>query len=187
MHAALEEILANAVYHRSYQVNEPITVRITPDAIEVTSFPGFDRSITDDAIDRFDIRARIYRNRRIGDFLKELKLIEGRNTGFPNARKALEANGSPPLQFEMNPERDYLSVTIPVHTYFSQKNEKSEKKIAFEKQVLSCLSSPLTLTELAHTMGYKSISAKLRVTVAELERAGQIHPVAVGNAVKYTV
>lgn len=42
----------------------------------------------------YNIRGRIYRNRRIGDFLKELKLIEGRNTGFPNALNALKKNGS---------------------------------------------------------------------------------------------
>lgn len=185
-YAALEEILANAVYHRSYQVSEPITVRITPGSIEITSFPGFDRSITDDAINRFDIRARIYRNRRIGDFLKELKLIEGRNTGFPNARKALEANGSPALRFDMNPERDYLSVTIPVHTYFSQRSVKGEKEAAYEKQLLSCLSTPLTLTELSRAMGYKSITSKLRTSVTELQQAGKIRSIVIGSSVKYT-
>ena len=79
-YAAIEEILANAVYHRSYQEKEPITVRITSESIEITSFPGFDRSISDKDIAELRIRARVYRNRRIGDFLKELKLIEGRNT-----------------------------------------------------------------------------------------------------------
>ena len=71
-YAAIEEILSNAVYHRSYQINEPITVRITPENIEITSFPGFDRSISDESIAKYSIRAKIYRNRRIGDFLKEL-------------------------------------------------------------------------------------------------------------------
>ena len=42
-----------------------------PDEMEVTSFPGFDRSIFEDAIAGRTIRARGYRNRRIGDFLKE--------------------------------------------------------------------------------------------------------------------
>ena len=157
---AVEEILSNAVYHRSYQINEPITVRITPSSIETTSFPGFDRSISASSIEKEDIRARMYRNRRIGDFLKELKLIEGRNTGFPNARKALAGNGSPKLQFEMNDERDYLSVIIPVHEYFSL----PEKKTAgYENAILEKLAeSPLSLTELAHAMGYKGITAKLK-------------------------
>ena len=47
-YAAVEEILSNAVHHRSYQIGEPINVRITPTAMEITSFPGFDRSITDE-------------------------------------------------------------------------------------------------------------------------------------------
>ncbi|MCM1578920.1 MAG: hypothetical protein NC078_09000 [Ruminococcus sp.] len=118
-YAAVEEILANAVYRRSYQVNEPITVRISPTGMEITSFPGFDRSISDKSIAEQNIRARIYRNRRIGDFLKELKLIEGRNTGFPNAIKALKNNGSGSLKFDMDENRSYLSVTIPVHPYFA--------------------------------------------------------------------
>ena len=55
-YVAVEEILANAVYHRSYQVNEPITIRITPDSIEITSFPGFDSSISDKNIQEYQIQ-----------------------------------------------------------------------------------------------------------------------------------
>lgn len=162
---AIEEILSNAVYHKSYQINEPITVRITPNCIEVTSFPGFDRSISDEAIQKGDIRARFYRNRRIGDFLKELKLIEGRNTGFPNAKKALERNGSPHLKFEMNPERDYVSVIIPIHTQFLKKNDNK----TYEEKILSLLEEkPLSLTELAVEMGYKGITSKLSKTIKEM-------------------
>lgn len=166
-YAAVEEILANAVYHRSYQVNEPITVRITPEAIEVTSFPGFDRSITDQDISDYHIRARVYRNRRIGDFLKELKLIEGRNTGFPNALNALKENGSRPLKFDMNSDRDYLSVTIPVHDYFIS-GKKAVSSVYAEKILDILKDNPLTLTELSKAMGYKGITRKLRKAVDEL-------------------
>ena len=34
------------------------------------------------------------RNRRIGEFLKELDLSEGRSTGVPKILKAMTANGS---------------------------------------------------------------------------------------------
>src|SRR5665647_128129 len=44
--AAVEEALSNAVYHKSYQIGEPITVTITPDKMEITSLPGPDRTIT---------------------------------------------------------------------------------------------------------------------------------------------
>lgn len=168
-YAAIEEILSNAVYHRSYQTNEPITVRITPESIEITSFPGFDRSISDESIANYSIRARIYRNRRIGDFLKELHLIEGRNTGFPNAIKALRENGSELLSFDMDNNRTYLSVTIPVHKYFLDKSEKKDKKSVYEKKITDALKDkPLTLTELALGMGYKGITKKLTKTVDDM-------------------
>ncbi|HAG05202.1 MAG TPA: AAA family ATPase [Lachnospiraceae bacterium] len=183
-YAAVEEILSNAVYHRSYQINEPITVRITPQSIEITSFPGFDRSITDEDIAKYQIRARVYRNRRIGDFLKELKLIEGRNTGFPNAIKALTENGSDLPKFDMSPQRDYLSVTIPIHSYFVPKvNEKTK---AYEDKIITALKDkPMNLTELAAAMGNKSISKKLSKTVKELIASGAIERiVAEGNVTK---
>ena len=174
-YAAIEEILANAVYHRSYQINEPITVRITPSEIEVTSFPGFDRSITDDDIANYDIRARFYRNRRIGDFLKELRLIEGRNTGFPNAIAALKQNGSPLMFFKQNPDRDYLSVIIPVHPYFNRPTPKQQKSESYETQICNVLkNNPLTLTELAHALGYKGISKKLSQTVQQMTLTGKL-------------
>lgn len=168
-YAAIEEILANAVYHRSYQINEPITVRITPEAIEITSFPGFDRSISDANIAKYEIRARIYRNRRIGDFLKELKLIEGRNTGFPNALKALKENGSAYPTFEMDEARSYLSVTIPIHPYFQKTGEKGKKEQDYRKKILALLKEkPMTKNELAKAMGYKGITARLTGCIREM-------------------
>ena len=167
---AVEEILSNAVYHRSYQINEPISVFITKEFMEITSFPGFDRSINDEDIKKGEIRSRIYRNRRIGDFLKELKLIEGRNTGFPNAKKALIKNGSDELRFIMDENRSYLSVIIPVHEKFLDKKDDS-----YENKIIDILKQEeLSLTELAFKMGYKGISAKLRNEVNDLIKQKRI-------------
>lgn len=176
-YAAVEELLSNAVYHRSYQVNEPITVRITPEALEITSFPGFDRSISDESIQTYQIRARTYRNRRIGDFLKELKLIEGRNTGFPNAIRALQVNGSPLPVFEMDGQREYLSVTLKVHPYFLPGSHKADKTLAYENRILEALAQEMTLTELAAAMGYKGATKKLSAAVERLRTEGSVETV----------
>ncbi|MBO4794024.1 MAG: putative DNA binding domain-containing protein [Deltaproteobacteria bacterium] len=175
-YTAVEEILANAVYHRSYQIQEPITVRFTPHAMEITSFPGFARSITDADIAGRSIRGRHYRNRRIGDFLKELRLIEGRNTGFPNAWAALAANGSPGLEFRMDEERSFLAVTIPVHPHFLPKAGKVDlRRQEYEERIFSALcDTSLTLTELAHAMGYRGISKKLSGETDRLVREGKL-------------
>ena len=169
---AVEEILSNAVYHRSYQVQEPITVRITKEYMEITSFPGFDRSITDSKIKEYDFRARIYRNRRIGDFLKELHLIEGRNTGFPTALKALEDNGSDRFRIDMDSDRKYLSVLIPVHgSFLPPKN----KNIEFEMKVCNVLyNKEMTITEISRALGYKGITKKLRLAIDRMIIEGTI-------------
>ena len=182
-YAAIEEILANAVYHRSYQEKEPITVRITSESIEITSFPGFDRSISDKDIAELRIRARVYRNRRIGDFLKELKLIESRNTGFPNAIKALKANGSGMPRFEMDDERSFLSVTIPIHPYFLKAS--SDKDTEYREKILEQLrTSPMNRTELAKALGMKGISRKLSAAVEQLIAEGKVVQIVVGGGIK---
>lgn len=89
-YAAIEEVLSNAVYHKGYDVREPIEVRVLPDRIEVVSHPGPDRSITEEGLKTYRVFNRRYRNRRIGEFLKEMHLTEGRNTGFRKILNALE-------------------------------------------------------------------------------------------------
>ncbi len=183
---AIEEVLANAVYHRSYQVNEPITVRMTRSGIEVTSFPGFDRSITDEDISAFNIRARVYRNRRIGDFLKELGFVEGRNTGFPNASQALKRNGSGQLAFEMDGARNFLSVTIPVHPHFLDEGAGNAKTEKYERRVLEALGcAAMSKNQLASAMGYKGITSKLAKTVDKLVAENALEKVPSGSQVKF--
>ena len=106
--AAIEEALANAVYHKGYDVREPIEVRVENDKIEIISHPGPDRSVTMEGLKNFKVTNRRYRNRRIGEFLKELHLTEGRNTGFKKILNALEKNGSPKPEFETDEEHSYF-------------------------------------------------------------------------------
>ncbi len=117
-YAAIEEALANAVYHKGYDEREPIEVRVLPDRIEIVSHPGADRSVTLDGLKNFRAYSRRYRNRRIGEFLKELHLTEGRNTGFRKIINALEYNGSPMPVFETDEDRLSFAVTIYKHFEF---------------------------------------------------------------------
>lgn len=114
-YAAIEEALSNAVYHRAYDVREPIEVRVEPDRIEIVSYPGPDRSVTQEGLKNYRVSNRRYRNRRIGDFLKELHLTEGRNTSFKKILDALEANGSPKPEFETDEDRSYFITRLFIH------------------------------------------------------------------------
>ena len=83
-YAAVEEALSNAVYHKSYELGKPIEIQVWPDKIEILSYPGPIPPVgAQIRKGQHRIVARDYRNRRIGDFLKELELTEGRATGFP--------------------------------------------------------------------------------------------------------
>ena len=86
--------------------------------IEIISHPGPDRSVTLEGLRTFKVRSRRYWNRRIGEFLKELHLTEGRNTGFRKILEALRKNGSPLPDFETDEAHDYFITRIFVRAGF---------------------------------------------------------------------
>lgn len=151
-YVAIEEALANAVYHKGYDVREPIEVRVDGDTIEIVSFPGPDRSVTLEGLRTFHVTNRHYRNRRIGEFLKEIHLTEGRNTGFRKILRALEHNGSPLPEFETDEEHSYFITRLHWHPAFagngdivssgdksSDKLRISDKTIGHREQILTLL------------------------------------------------
>ena len=115
---ALRETLVNAVYHRGYDVDqpEPTKVYLYPSRVEVISYPGpvpgiEPRHLAPDA----HVPPVPARNRRIGEFLKELKLAEGRLSGLPKVFQAMEANGSPAPHFDFDEQRTYFRAALPAH------------------------------------------------------------------------
>ena len=128
-YVAIEEALANAVYHKSYRKPEPIVVTFTPDRMEINSLPGPDRSIRKADLEKFRLFAKQDRNRRIGDFLKELELAEARNTGYPAILRAVERNGSPKPIIETNASRDYFTFVLPIHKYFRQSDAETMREL----------------------------------------------------------
>jgi len=115
---ALEETIANCLYHRNYQEREPVTIRIEPDAILLYNSGGPDRSIKREDFVTGKAIPKRYRNRRLGDFLKELKLTEGHATGLPALKKAMKSNGSPEPVFDFDEERTWFQVMMPIHPAF---------------------------------------------------------------------
>lgn len=122
-YAALEEVLANAVYHKSYELRNPIEVNVRPNQIEVISFPGPLPPVDNKMLKKRRIISREYRNRRIGDFLKELQLTEGRATGFPKIYDTMKRNGSPKPVFETDEDRTYFLAILPVHPAVKKRGE----------------------------------------------------------------
>lgn len=115
---ALEEILANAVFHKSWDDRNPIEVRINHNCIEVLNFEGPMPPITNADLQKPRVISRHYRNRRIGDFLKETHLTEGRSTGFPKIYQAVKRNDSPMPLFETDDRNMHFLATMPIHQAF---------------------------------------------------------------------
>ncbi|MBK5210076.1 MAG: KTSC domain-containing protein [Flavobacteriaceae bacterium] len=112
---AIEEALVNAVYHKSYERENPVEIQIHTDKIEILSFPGPMPPIDKEMLKKERVVAREYRNRKLGGFLKELKLTEGRGTGLPIIHSSLEVNGSPPPVFETDDDLLYFLSIIRIH------------------------------------------------------------------------
>lgn len=185
-YAAIEEALSNAVYHRAYDVREPIEVRVECDRIEIVSFPGPDRSVTREGLKNYRVSNRRYRNRRIGDFLKELHLTEGRNTGFKKILNALEANGSPRPEFETDDDHSYFISRLFIHEAFLKKEMKRSQKGAEKgsrkkepkkgaerkRDILNWLEKnpAMTQTKLMEELGFTR--KQVQKTIKELQEEG---------------
>ena len=116
---ALEEAVVNSLYHRDWTIREPVEITIEPERISILNFSGPNHTIPMEAVrEGMSLRSRRYRNRRLGEFLKELDLTEGRATGIPTIQDELKANGSPKATIETDEERTYFLIDIPCHPEF---------------------------------------------------------------------
>lgn len=135
---AIEEAVVNSVYHRDFLQHEPIEITIEPSGISILNCPGPDRSISKEDIAKGDmLKSRRYRNRRLGDFLKELDLTEGRSTGVPTIQAKLAENGSPRAIFETTDDRLTFLVSIPIHEECSDSSEESIETVGFGSEKTS--------------------------------------------------
>ena len=174
---ALEETITNAYYHRDYSQYEPVTITVEPNGITVTSIPGLDRSISQKAIEEGKVlRSRRYRNRRLGDFLKELDLTEGRATGVPTIQTALQENGSPRAEFITDDIRSFTDVFIPVHESIGKsipvtKIDEPQNEPQNEPQKLSVRQTSILNYIKSHPNTTRvTLAAELNISLATIKR-----------------
>ena len=178
--AAIEEAVVNAIYHRSYEIREPVEVRISSEDLVVLSFPGLDRSIRLKDLNKGKAVSRRYRNRRIGEFLKELDLTEGRSTGISKIIKAMAINGSPAPEFETNDERSYFLIRLPVHEKAANGEghllEPSSEKILGDRagQILEMIRLTPTISAGVIAMELGISSRAVEKQIAKLKDLGWI-------------
>ena len=130
---ALEEAIVNAVFHKSYLQQDPVEIRIYIDCIKILNYPGPQLWIDMDKMKEGKVLARRYRNRRIGEFLKDIDLTEKQSTGISKIIRVLKENGSSLPEFETNDRRDYIITTFKMHKEFIVTDKMSDKMSDKEK------------------------------------------------------
>ena len=99
--AALQQIVYNAVLHRTYEnTNAPVRVYWFNDRIEISSPGGPFGNVTTENFGQPGITD--YRNPNIADVLKTFGFIQAFGRGIAITRNELKKNGNPELQFEVN-------------------------------------------------------------------------------------
>ncbi|MGH8901980.1 MAG: ATP-binding protein [Egibacteraceae bacterium] len=98
---ALEQLVRNAVMHRSYEsTNAPVRVTWFGDRVEIQN-PGGPFGQVD--VENFgQPGVTDYRNPTLAEVMKTLGYVQRFGVGIPLARRGLERNGNPPLEFEVN-------------------------------------------------------------------------------------
>ena len=147
--------------------------------ILVTTCP--DRSIPMDAIQKGQrMVSRYYRNRRLGEFLKELSLTEGRNTGIPTIQRELAHNGSPAASFETDEDRLSFLVRIPCHEgeegvspalFNDKENDKEPENYDKELQQRNLSAIQIELIRIVNlfpSITFNELAFKLNITVSAL-------------------
>ena len=118
---------------RNSQINLPAQ-EFELDCINIMNFLGIARSISEKTIaegKRFV--SRYYRNRRLGEFLKELDLSEGHSSGIPTIQEELEKNGSPRAEFFTDEDRRVMRIRIQIHLAFLEADDQVSLSDSYEK------------------------------------------------------
>ena len=132
-------------------------MRVEQDRIEIVSFPGTDRSVTQEGLKTYRVSSRRYRNRRIGDFLKELHLTEVRNTGFKKILDALEVNGSPKPEFETDDDRSYFVTRLFIHEGFEKETDKRKSDSKMNEVPIDDTKNETSLKQVLKQSDYKKL------------------------------
>lgn len=139
------------------------------DCVRIISYPGIDHSISQKTIaegERF--KFCYYRNKRLGEFLKELDLTEGKSTEIPTIQEELRDNGSPKATFETDDERRAVTVEIPIHPDFLIKQadlqNKPQKVGALEASILKLIRMDKHITR-------DKMASRMNVSLSTVKRS----------------
>ncbi len=95
---AIRELIMNAVMHRDYQSNTPIRFYWFSDRIEIQNAGGLYGEVTKETL----TRRNSYRNPVVAEAMKALGYVNKFGYGIQRAQAALQENGNPPAEFDVD-------------------------------------------------------------------------------------
>lgn len=106
---AVQQIVRNAVMHRSYEgTNSPTRVYWYDDRIEVISPGGVFGSVTVENFGQPGVTA--YRNPNLAEAMRNMGFVQRYGIGIPLAERLLKEAGHPPIQF--NVDQNFVIATM---------------------------------------------------------------------------
>lgn len=106
--AALQQLVCNAVMHRSYEgTNAPARVYWYGDRVEISNPGGLFGNVTPE---NFGTGSTDYRNPLVAEMMHHLGFVQRFGLGVPLAREALRTNGNPPSAFEFQATQTGVTV-----------------------------------------------------------------------------
>ena len=97
---ALRQLARNAVMHRSYEnTNAPVKLYWFDNRIEILNPGGLFGQVNRE---NFGQGVTDYRNPHLAGVMKDLGYVQRFGYGIPTAKRALQKNGNPPLEFLLN-------------------------------------------------------------------------------------
>lgn len=108
---ALQQIVRNAVLHRTYEATHaPVHVYWFDDRVEIQSPGGPFGAVTPENFGKPGVVD--YRNPNLAESLRVLGFVQRFGSGIPTARRELQRNGNPPLAFDVGPSRVLFRVGV---------------------------------------------------------------------------
>ena len=172
---AFREAVANAIIHRTWDVNARIRIEMHPDLISVTSPGGLPTGISED--EYLSGRISLLRNPILGSVFFRLRLIEKLGTGVRRIRAAYK---DAPVKPEFLVSENAIQVDLPVLTSQAAVSEA-------EQEVITALSGNRMLSsgELSAATGF-SKDKVIRI-VSALSKKGIIRTDGRGRGTRYSL
>lgn len=109
---ALQEAIINAIVHRDYEQEEPTSITVFADRVEIRSPGSLPRSVNKEKF----LTGRAspsWRNQSLAYFFNKLQLAQAEGQGIPTIIRTMQQLGSPAPQFDL--EESAVTCVLPAH------------------------------------------------------------------------